>query len=58
MIINTRTGQIAYHCLILKDNGPAQFKQYDYNGKPMDRILTADERWIAPKAINQEPNDK
>jgi hypothetical protein len=33
MIINTRTGRIAYHSILLQENGPAMFVQKGFDGK-------------------------
>lgn len=47
MIINNKTGQIAYHALRLTESG-LQFIQYDYDGKETERPLTEDERFVSP----------
>lgn len=48
MIINKKTGQIAYHSFTLQENGGLKFTQRDYDGKPLDRLMTGDEEYVKP----------
>lgn len=54
MIINLKTGRVAYHSLILRlpEDKDSYYVQYDYNGKKLDRLLTKDEKVIYPQQLN------
>lgn len=53
MIVNRKTGQIAYHSLVLtgEEYGGLEFIQNDYDGTPLNRNLTGDEEFIEPRKI-------
>lgn len=53
MIIN-EDGRIAYHALVLKENGGLQFIQNDYDGKPLNRILTSSEKFVYYSVSNNK----
>lgn len=51
MLINNKTGKIAYHSFILQEQKgefytPMKFVQYDFDGKELDRLLTSNEESI------------
>jgi len=37
MIIDYKTGKIAYHCLLWREDGGLDFVQYDFEGKELFR---------------------
>lgn len=37
MIIDKKTGRIAYHALVLQEDGSMDYVQYDFDGKEMYR---------------------
>ena len=37
MIIDKETGRIAYHCILLREDGGSDFVQYDFDGKELYR---------------------
>lgn len=49
MIINKKTGRIAYHSILFKEDGELEFKQRDYDGKKLKRTLNENEEFIPPK---------
>lgn len=52
MIINRKTGQIAYHSLLLQENGGLKFVQYDYDGIELNRnINRLEEDFISPDLL-------
>ena len=54
MIVNKKTGRIAFHSLLLKPTGELNFIQYDYDGKELDRILLKEEEFISPELLTKK----
>jgi hypothetical protein len=48
MIVDTKTGRIAYHSLILREEGGLRMEQKDYDGKPIERPIRSDEIFVPP----------
>lgn len=51
MIIDYKTGRIAYHSLVIRKDGGVDFVQYDFNGKEIERYT-----YIQPPVLRFSSN--